>query len=332
VAAGSEGDDDDDDTASLASSGPAGSLASTVVKPPPGLALYGRGNHADGAAAAAGGGCLGPADAATLAARAATLVALFAPFALLAPVLLALAALAPRSAPGRAATTAAWALLLAAIRAAGPAFIKWGQWAAVRGDLFPPSLAAALGGLHDAAPVHGWPATRAALEAAFGGPAGVAARFAHVDRAPLASGSVAQVHRALMRTGGGGGGGGGGKGGGLTPVALKVRHPGVARRLAADFALLKPLAAWAEAHAPGLRGLPLSASLAQFTATMTAQADLRVEAAHLHRFAADLGRRGGGGCPPGAAPAPRPAPSRACPRRRASWPKPLSRGAASPPL
>lgn len=314
--AGDEGDEGDGDGSSRSSSaGPPGSLASALAaKPPPhrGLVLYGRANHA-GVAAAEGsrpcGGALDPADALSLALRAATLLALFAPFALLAPLLLTLAALADRlrapPALAASATAAAWALLLAAIRAAGPAFIKWGQWAAVRGDLFPPSLAAALAGLHDAAPVHAWADTRAALERAFGGPAGVAARFAAVDRTPLASGSVAQVHRASMRTGAGG------KGGGATvPVALKVRHPGVARRLAADFALLKPLAAWAEAHAPGLRGLPLSTSLAQFTATMTAQADLRVEAAHLVRFAADLGRRGGGGGLSTAAPvtAPRPIP------------------------
>ena len=31
---------------------------------------------------------------------------------------------------------------------AGPAFIKWGQWAATRHDLFPPDLCAALEHLH----------------------------------------------------------------------------------------------------------------------------------------------------------------------------------------
>ena len=34
------------------------------------------------------------------------------------------------------------------LEAAGPAFIKWGQWAATRHDLFPPDLCAELEHLH----------------------------------------------------------------------------------------------------------------------------------------------------------------------------------------
>ena len=34
------------------------------------------------------------------------------------------------------------------LEAAGPAFIKWGQWAATRHDLFPPDFCAILEHLH----------------------------------------------------------------------------------------------------------------------------------------------------------------------------------------
>ena len=54
-------------------------------------------------------------------------------------------------------------------------------------------------------------------------------------------------------------------------VAVKVRHPGVVMRLAQDFQLLKPLAA-AASCVPSLKSLSLRESLAQFSATMTAQA------------------------------------------------------------
>ena len=68
-------------------------------------------------------------------------------------------------------------------------------------------------------------------------------------------------------------------------VAVKVGHPGVAKLLQMDFSIMKALAEWVEGlRLPFLRSLPLKESVAQFSATMGAQADLRVEAAHLERF------------------------------------------------
>ncbi len=45
----------------------------------------------------------------------------------------------------------------------GPAFIKWGQWAATRRDLFPPDLCVELEKLHTQAPAHGMRFTEAAI-------------------------------------------------------------------------------------------------------------------------------------------------------------------------
>jgi len=47
--------------------------------------------------------------------------------------------------------------------------------------------------------------------------------------------------------------------------------------------VLKPVAA-ATSKVPALKGLSLKESVSQFSSTMTAQADLRVECAHLRRF------------------------------------------------
>ena len=66
-------------------------------------------------------------------------------------------------------------------------------------------------------------------------------------------------------------------------VAVKIRHPNVVEYLNADFVLLKAGAAAVECI-PSLRGLGIGDSVAQFSNSMTAQADLRVEAAHLERF------------------------------------------------
>ena len=50
--------------------------------------------------------------------------------------------------------------------------------------------------LHDKAPVHGWEASKAAIEKAFGLP--VDQMFESIDHDAIASGSIAQVHLMLL--------------------------------------------------------------------------------------------------------------------------------------
>lgn len=59
-------------------------------------------------------------------------------------------------------------LVVWTLERAGPAFIKWGQWAATRPDLFPPDLCSKLAQLQTGAPTHPYAYTRHAVEAAFG--------------------------------------------------------------------------------------------------------------------------------------------------------------------
>ncbi|KAL0050818.1 hypothetical protein WJX82_007739 [Trebouxia sp. C0006] len=166
--------------------------------------------------------------------------------------------------------TAAFKLLLMGCRSSGAAFIKWGQWSATREDIFPADFCRVLSELHDKAPVHKWEASKAAIEKAFGLP--VEHMFESIDHSAIASGSIAQVHRAVMTIEGV-----------RRVVAVKVRHPGVADIIRRDFQVLKPVAA-ATSKVPALKGLSLKESVSQFSSTMTAQADLRVECAHLRRF------------------------------------------------
>jgi aarF domain-containing kinase len=150
---------------------------------------------------------------------------------------------------------------------AGTAFIKWGQWVAVRPDLFPEALCAALSTLHSDAPVHNFAHTRRTVEAALGAP--LEELFAAFEPEALASGSIAQVHRAQTPQG--------------ETVAVKVRHPGVVRRIVQDFTLMRKLAEATHAL-PFLRYLNLKASVGQFSETMVAQTRLDIEGEHLDRF------------------------------------------------
>lgn len=78
----------------------------------------------------------------------------------------------------------------------GPAFIKWGQWAATRRDVFPPDLCKELERLHSNAPQHSLQFTQAAIREAFAG--GIDDLFQHFEEEPVASGSIAQVYRARL--------------------------------------------------------------------------------------------------------------------------------------
>jgi len=158
---------------------------------------------------------------------------------------------------------------------AGPAFIKWGQWAATRPDLFPSDLCTELSKLHTKAPAHSFKYTKKTVEKAFGRK--LSDIFENFEENPVASGSVAQVHRAVLRF--------------RYPnqqtkrvtVAVKVRHPGVGDSIRRDFNIINAVAKISR-YIPTLNWLRLDESVQQFAVFMMSQVDLAREAAHLSRF------------------------------------------------
>ncbi|XP_057764743.1 uncharacterized protein LOC130985679 isoform X2 [Salvia miltiorrhiza] len=158
---------------------------------------------------------------------------------------------------------------------AGPAFIKWGQWAATRPDLFPKDLCTELSKLHMKAPQHNFAYTRKTIERAFGRK--ISEIFDDFEEEPVASGSIAQVHRASLRSRY--------PGHQIDPilVAVKVRHPGVGESIKRDFAIINVVAK-ISGFIPGLNWLRLDESVQQFAVFMMSQVDLAREAAHLSRF------------------------------------------------
>ncbi|KAF5728972.1 AarF domain-containing kinase isoform 2 [Tripterygium wilfordii] len=158
---------------------------------------------------------------------------------------------------------------------AGPAFIKWGQWAATRPDLFPRDLCTKLSELHSKAPEHSFAYTKKTIERAFGRK--LLEIFEHFEEAPVASGSIAQVHRASLRFRYPG------KQVKPTLVAVKVRHPGVGESIRRDFVIINAVAKISN-FIPTLKWLRLDESLQQFAVFMMSQVDLAREAANLSRF------------------------------------------------
>ncbi|XP_059301136.1 uncharacterized protein LOC132053226 [Lycium ferocissimum] len=158
---------------------------------------------------------------------------------------------------------------------AGPAFIKWGQWAAARPDLFPDDMCNELAELHSKAPAHSYAYTKRSIEKAFGRK--LPEIFENFEEEPVASGSIAQIHRATLKF--------------RYPrqrvkpirVAVKVRHPGVSESIRRDFVLINLFAKVSKVF-PTLKWLRLDESIQQFAVFMMSQVDLSREAANLSRF------------------------------------------------
>src|SRR5215467_7224815 len=81
----------------------------------------------------------------------------------------------------------------------GPTFIKLGQILSARPDILPPDFISELSHLQDSAPPMPVETVLRLVEKGLGRPAGEL--FAHIDPEPLASASIAQVHRAQLQGG-----------------------------------------------------------------------------------------------------------------------------------
>ena len=151
-----------------------------------------------------------------------------------------------------------------ALESLGPVFVKFGQLLSVRPDLVPEDIADELAKLQDNVPPFSWDEVAATLDRAYGRPH--AEVFASIERAPIASASVAQVHFAMLRDG--------------REAAVKVLRPNIAQTIAQDVALLYAMAGLVERAIPHGRLLRLREVVAEFEKTIADELDLVREAAN----------------------------------------------------
>ncbi|RXK35082.1 Atypical/ABC1/ABC1-C protein kinase [Tremella mesenterica] len=195
-----------------------------------------------------------------------------------------------------------YSFLVKQMERAGPSFIKLGQWAASRADLFPSALCDRLSKLHSNGDPHSIRHTRRVIEHAFG------LRFDDIfetfEDKPIGCGAIAQVYRATLKPK-------------VLPVsarkeveaqrrdpegenddeqlstsvAIKVLHPRVRKLVRRDIAIMSVFARIVNAL-PGMQWISLPEEVAVFGEMMNSQLDLRVEAANLERFDANFRKRG----------------------------------------
>jgi ubiquinone biosynthesis protein len=154
----------------------------------------------------------------------------------------------------------------------GPTFIKLGQLLSTRADLAGPLLSKELSRLQSDAPADPFPSVRATVEAELGQP--LAEIFPTFEEKPLASASIAQVHRARLTDG--------------RWVVVKVQHPDIEAKMRVDLDILVGLADLAEQHVSELRQYRPRSTAAEFQRTVLREVDFGREERNLQQFAANF--------------------------------------------
>jgi len=163
-----------------------------------------------------------------------------------------------------------------ALQSLGPSFIKLGQWAASRTDLFPDEFCRILGDLHSKGKPHSFKFTEQKLCELFQVNS-LDDVFENINRTPVGVGAIAQVYIVkfnesfIKYTDG------------KQWFALKILHPNVADKISKDLKIMK-FGAMLINSIPTMEWLSLPDEVSQFSILMNLQLDLRIESLNLRKF------------------------------------------------
>lgn len=148
-----------------------------------------------------------------------------------------------------------------ALEEMGPTFIKLGQILSTRVDLFRPDYIRELEKLRDHVPTITFDKLVVEIEAELGRP--LKEVFESIDILPLAAGSIAQTHRAQLKTG--------------EEVVVKIRRPGIRGIIEADLRLLTRVARFAARRFDDVARFHPEAVIREFANSIHAELDFAIE-------------------------------------------------------
>ena len=151
----------------------------------------------------------------------------------------------------------------------GPTFVKFGQLLSTRQDILPEGVLFELQKLQDTVAPISLRTVQGMIEVELGAPVGEV--FASFDEVPLGAASIGQVHRARLKDG--------------KEVAVKVQRPGARRRVEADLALMRNLAALLHARFGRRLFIDVPELVAEFEGVIRRELDFEAEAQNARRFA-----------------------------------------------
>ena len=149
----------------------------------------------------------------------------------------------------------------------GSAFIKLGQLLSARPDILPAGWVAELASLQDSVPAFPFEQVQSVLEEELGPRC---AEVIDLDPVPLGAASLAQVHRASLRSG--------------RQVVLKIQRPGLDTLFRLDLEVMQQVAAVLQRHPNWGRGRDWPAMARECRRVLLRELDFRVEAQYAARF------------------------------------------------
>src|SRR3989344_1969905 len=150
----------------------------------------------------------------------------------------------------------------------GPTFVKFGQMLSVRPDLLPKSYIRELEKLQDQVPPFPYEQARKTVEKELGRP--LESVFSSFEKKPIASASISQVHRAVLRSG--------------EKVAVKVQRPGIIKTMASDIDLMMYFARLLQKNFPKIRQYEPVRIVEEFESWTQKELDFKLEAKNAVRF------------------------------------------------
>ncbi|MBX3469520.1 MAG: AarF/ABC1/UbiB kinase family protein [Planctomycetes bacterium] len=156
------------------------------------------------------------------------------------------------------------------LEALGPTFVKLGQVLSTRADVVPEEFVAALKALQDRAPQVPFATVKRVIEEELGLP--LEQVFASFTEEPLATASIAQVHRATLR-----------RGEETVEVAVKVQRPGIRQTMRSDLSLLYWLGRLLEGTIEEVSAYSPTAIVEQFEQAVEEELDFVHERHNLER-------------------------------------------------
>ncbi len=158
--------------------------------------------------------------------------------------------------------------LAKAIEELGTTFIKFGQVLATRPDIIPPEYIEAFSRLQENVAPLSFPEIRSVIEKSLNKTC--ESVFASIDEVALASGSVGQVHKAVLLNG--------------DKVVIKVKRPGTDKVVKEDLALLRYLAGVIAKHVPETLSIRPEMVVDEFSQCMQRELDFVTEGAFTEKF------------------------------------------------
>lgn len=155
-----------------------------------------------------------------------------------------------------------------ALEELGPTFVKLGQILSTRPDIIPATFVVEFEKLQDQVPGISFEELRAQVESELG--ASVDDLFDFIDHESLAAASIAQVHRARLKSG--------------EEVVVKVRRPDVVNLVESDISAMMALAQLAERHVSGSELYDPVGVMREFARTIRREMDFSREGHTIEKF------------------------------------------------